>query len=73
MWLVQLQYNGFDNTWSRVVCACESEEAAHAAGKRVAAYYNYPDYGFNEGMAGVTWNMIDYYGYAVKFHEGEWK
>lgn len=73
MWLVQLQYRGLDRIWSRVVCACDSEEAAHAAGKRVADYYNYPDYGFCDSMAGVTtWNMIDYYHYAVKYHEGEW-
>lgn len=73
MWLVQLQYRGLDRVWSKVVCACDSEEAAHAAGKKVTDYYNYPDYGFYEGMAGVvTWNMIDYYHYAIKYHEGEW-
>lgn len=72
MWLVQLQYKGLDRAWSRVVCACDSEEAAHAAGKLVADYYNHPDYGFCEGMSGVTWNMILYYSYAIKYHEGEW-
>lgn len=72
IWLVQLQYRGFENVWSRVVCACDSEEAAHAAGKKVADYYNYPDYDFCDTLAGVTLNMIDYYHYAVKKHEGEW-
>lgn len=71
MWLVQLQYHSYA-PWVKVVCACDSEDAAHAAGKKLTDYYNYPDYGFCEGMAGVTWNMFLYYSYAVKYHEGEW-
>ncbi len=72
MWIVQLQYHGFA-PWTKVVCGCDSEEAAFAAGKIVADYYNHPDYGLCDSMAGVvTFNMILYYSYAVKYHEGEW-
>lgn len=79
MWLVQLQYDGYPfygcPPSSRVICACDTEEAAHAAGRAVANFYNHPNYGFQEHLAGVIfdWTVVDDYQYSVKFHEGEWK
>lgn len=78
VWLVQLQYHG--SSWnpspvkSRIVCACDSEEAAHKVGQDVAWFYNHPWYGYQDHLAGVI-SEICYnsaYSYAVKPHEGEW-
>lgn len=72
IWLVQLQYLGV-NPWGKVVCACDSEEAAHNAGQKLAWMYNGYTTGDEQNMAGVVvMPMFQYYGYAVKKHEGEW-
>lgn len=78
MWLVELKYNGKPfyggPQESRVVCSCNTEEAAHKVGKELAFFYNFPDVGFIEMSAGVvTFSMFEYYDYAVRYHEGEWK
>nr|DAY73887.1 MAG TPA: hypothetical protein [Caudoviricetes sp.] len=71
MWLVQLQYHGCD-PWTKVICGCDSEEAAHNAGQKVVWYYNNPFHPTDDTMAGVMMSMFDFYNYAVKYHEGEW-
>ena len=73
MWIVQLQCHDH-NPWTKVVCGCDSEEAAHNAGQKLTWYYNNPYLGYLcEGMAGVMVDsMFDFYNYAVKYHEGKW-
>lgn len=79
IWLVQIQRHG--SCWQpieptcRVVCACDSEEAAHKAGQLLAHFYNNPVYGWDDTMAGVIHDIYYHepqYRYAVLRHEGEW-
>lgn len=79
IWLVQLQYHG--SSWnpspviSKIVCACDSEEAAHKVGQDLAWMYNHPNYGFQEHTAGIIreiWSYAPAYRYAVMEHQGEW-
>lgn len=79
IWLVQLQRHG--SSWNpvepqcKVVCACDSEEAAHKVGQDLAWFYNHPFYGWDDSMAGVIYDICYHepeYRYAVLPHEGEW-
>lgn len=80
IWLVQIQRHG--SCWQptestcRVVCACDSEEAAHKAGQQITWMYNNPWFNPDANLAGVvTHDILIYdpeYRYAVKKHEGEW-
>lgn len=78
IWLVQLQHHGSGynpvNPTSQVVCACNTEEAAHKAGQILAYMYNNPSVRLEdlEAIAGCFTGMDMPYGYAVKQHEGEW-
>lgn len=71
MWIVRLKYDG-PGSWVHNVCGCDSEEAAHKAGREVSAFYN--DKPLCLEMAGVvSMSMFEYYSYDIKKHEGEWK
>lgn len=80
IWLVQIQRHG--SCWQpteptcRVVCACDSEEAAHKAGQQITWMYNNPRFNPDANLAGVVTQDILIpeleYRYAVKKHEGEW-
>lgn len=72
MWVVNLHSNDMNGKKFKEICGCDTEAAAHAAGKAAAAYYNgYPDW--FDSIVDVNWEIHPTYSYSVKEHKGEWK
>ena len=81
MWIVTLHFDGSNSyiptkSWSKDMCASETERGAHNAGKYLIDIYNFPELRLQDAecFAGIIHHemvTLDY-SYTVREHIGEY-